>query len=345
MNHVFALVLYILAALIFSFLCSISEAVLLSMSPAYIAGLQQSHPGRSRLFRRLKHDQVDRSLAAILTLNTIANTAGAIGAGAEAIQVFGNQWFGVFSAVLTLLILFLSEIIPKTLGALHWRSLAYPAALFIRFLVALLYPVIRLSERLTIWMTRRANSNGFTRVEIAAIAEEGERSGILEASESQVIRNLLRFRCLRAEDIMTPRTVIDALPNSIDVGEAVSRITQSPFSRFPIYRTGLDDIFGFVLRNDLMKAHAAGMSDVSIDQYVRPLENVTQVTALSTILEMFLQKRIQLALVLDEYGGTGGLVTFEDVVETLLGMEIVDEQDTIEDMRKLARETWRRRQR
>lgn len=342
-HDVAMLVTYILLALVFSFMCSIAEAVLLTITPTYIAGLKERRPRLAYTIQRLKQEEVDRSLAAILTLNTIAHTVGAIGSGAKATIVFGSAYFGVFSALMTLMILFFSEIIPKTLGAVYWRRLTLATAMFVRALIVVLYPLIVISEFLTKWISKGRPHHGFSRREIVAMAAEGERMGLLHADESRVMQNLFRLKCLRAEDIMTPRTVMTALPKSLTVSEAVDRVADSAFSRLPVYHTGLDDVFGFVLRADLLLEQARGQGDTSIETLVRPLEHVTHLTALSHLLEIFLEKKIHLALVVDEYGGTDGLVSLEDVVETLLGMEIVDEKDNIRDLRRLARETWRKR--
>ncbi|MEM7396582.1 MAG: DUF21 domain-containing protein, partial [Verrucomicrobiota bacterium] len=192
------LVIYIGLALIFSFLCSVAEAVLLSITPSFIAGMEQEHPKRAELIKKLKQDNVDRSLAAILTLNTIAHTVGAIGSGSKATAVFGSEWFGVFSAVMTLMILFLSEIIPKTLGAVHWRNLAGPTAIFVRWLILVLYPLIVVSELLTKLITKGKEVHVFSREEFAAMAVVGESSGHIDPDESRIIHNLLRFGQLKA---------------------------------------------------------------------------------------------------------------------------------------------------
>jgi CBS domain containing-hemolysin-like protein len=334
------LVVYVLLALVFSFLCSVAEAVLLSITPSYIAGLREKQPRRAALLRRLKHDDVDRSLAAILTLNTIAHTVGAIGSGAKATAVFGSAWFGLFSAIMTLMILFLSEIIPKTLGAVHWRSLSWPTALFVHGLTVALAPLIWVSERLTRFFARGKRGHGFDREEFVAMAGVGERSGHLEAHESRILRNLFRLNSLRAQDVMTPRTVLVAVPESATVGEALDDTMSTPLSRLPVYRADIDDVTGFVLRADLLLARAEGRDGQRVDSLRRELATVPADMPLSDLLEHLLDHRRQIALVAGEFGGTGGLATLEDVVETLLGVEIVDETDSVEDMQALARVRW-----
>ncbi|MCH7916465.1 MAG: DUF21 domain-containing protein [Planctomycetes bacterium] len=335
------LIVFVLLALIVSFLCSVAEAVLLSITPSYIAGLKEKQPQQAALLQRLKQEKVDQSLAAILTLNTIAHTVGAIGAGAKATLVFGSAWFGLFSAVMTLLILFLSEIIPKTLGALHWRNLAGPTSLFVRGLIRALYPLIWISERLTKLIAGRRNLPVFSRDEFIALAGIGEQSGQIDQHESGIIRNLFRLRSLKAKDIMTPRTVIVGLPEDMTVTEALAGETQ--FSRLPLYKVDIDDANCFVLKDDVLLFKAQNRGEAQLKTLKRDIMVVPREMPISALLETFLDKRQHIALVVDEYGGTNGLVTFEDVVETLLGEEIVDEMDQEEDMQALARRRWEKR--
>lgn len=340
---VILLVVYVLLALVMSFLCSVAEAVLLSITPSYIAGLRETSPKRADLIQRLKEDNVDQSLAAILTLNTIAHTVGAIGSGAKATIVFGSAWFGVFSAVMTLMILFLSEIIPKTLGAVYWRSLAGITAQFVRGLVFILYPLIVISELLTRFIARGKKIHAFSRDEFVALAGIGEQAGHLDESESRVIRNLLRFGKLAAEDIMTPRTVIHALPEDITVEESLGKITKWPFSRVPVYKENIDGFTGFVLKDEVLMAAAKGRENILLSELRRELPTTIAMANLSDLLERMLDARQHIAIVVGEYGGTLGLVTLEDVVETLLGTEIVDEIDRVDDMQAYARQRWERR--
>ncbi len=340
---VLLLLAYVLLALAVSFLCSIAEAVLLSITPSYIAGLGEGKPKLAALLRRLKQENVDQSLAAILTLNTIAHTVGAIGAGAKATIVFGSAWFGLFSAIMTLLILFLSEIVPKTLGAVFWRTLAGPTAIFVRGLILALYPLIKISEWLTRLIARRKGLHVFSREEFIAMARVGERAGKIDEDESRIIRNLFRFESLKVVDIMTPRTVISALREDLTVVEAMDAIANMPFSRLPLFRTDLDNITGFILRTDLLLSKAQGHDEAKIDTLKRDILTVTAEMSLSDLLEALLDQRRHIAVVAGEYGETKGLVTLEDVVETLLGLEIVDESDKVEDMQALARLQWQKR--
>lgn len=342
-TDVVLLVAYVLLALVLSFLCSVAEAVLLSITPSYIAGLKQDKPKFAVLVKRLKQDNVDQSLAAILTLNTIAHTVGAIGSGAKATIVFGSTWFGLFSAVMTLMILFLSEIIPKTLGAVFWRKLVWITMTFVRSLILILYPLIWVSERLTRLIAQRKEIHGFNRKEFIAMAKMGEQTGHIRKRESRIIHNLFRFESIKAKDIMTPRTVIVGLQQDMTVTEALDLKIISPFSRLILYGESLDDITGFILKTDMLISNTRNQRELKLMTFKRDIKSVISEMPLSGLLEFFLDTRQHIALVVDEYGGTKGVVTLEDVVETLLGMEILDEMDRVEDMQALARLQWEKR--
>jgi len=336
------MVLYACLALIFSFLCSVAEAVLLSVSPSYIVHLERQGKKPAARLKKVKTD-IDRSLAAILTLNTIAHTVGAGGAGAEAAAYFGDRYVGIAMAVLTLLILFLSEIVPKTLGAVYWRSLSSATAWFIQILTWALYPLIWVSERLTRLLTRGKQVHVFSREEFAAMAEIGVEGGYLDASETRILRNLFRFPELRVKDIMTPRTVVFALQQDLTVSEALDQHPEIPFSRSPIYGESRDDITGFVLKTDLLLAQLQGRGEVSLKEMRRDLRIVIEDASVEHVADRLLGERAHLLAVFDEQGGFSGVVSLEDVVETLIGIEIVDETDKIDDMRRLARQKWEER--
>lgn len=334
------LLAYVVVALFFSFLCSVAEAVLLSITPSYIEDMKEKHPRRAALLKELKQDNVDRSLAAILTLNTAAHTVGAIGAGAQATVVFGNAWFGVFSAVMTLMILFLSEVLPKTLGAVYWSKLAGPTAYYVKGLIVVLYPIVWLSDKFTKLFSRGKAVHVFSRDEFVAMARVGEQSGQIAGSEARMIRNLFRFGSMEVTDIMTPRIIVSALPEEITIAEGLASIEQKPFSRLPLYQTDIDDVTGFVLKDDVLLRIAQGRADEPLASLKRKMLVVPETISLTILLENLLKDRHHIALVVDEYGGTSGLVTLEDVVETLTGIEITDEKDAVTDMRALARRQW-----
>lgn len=339
------LVAIVFLALGFSFLCSVAEAVLLSITPSYIESLRESNPKRADVLRRLRLEKVDQSLAAILTLNTIAHTVGAIVAGAQALVVFGSAWIGLFSAVMTALILFLSEIVPKTIGAVYWQAFVGMTARFVDILITVLYPLVWLSNGLTKLISRGKKEHVFSRDEFIAMAGIGERSGHLEEHESRIIRNIFRFGSVNITAVMTPRTVMSALQQDMNVSESLPFVVKTPFSRLPVYGEDLDDITGLVLKDEVLICMSHDHCEGTLESIKRQILSVPDSLSLSDILEFFLDKRQHLAIVLDEYGGTRGLVTLEDVVETLFGMEIMDEMDSVADMQALARQQWEKRAR
>ncbi len=340
------LLTYAFIALFFSFLCSVAEAVLLTITPTYIAGLKMDGNPLGDRLEKLKLN-IDRPLAAILTLNTIAHTAGAAGVGALAAREFGSQAVGWVSAILTLLILVLSEIIPKTLGALYWRQLSSAMAFFVRTLIILLYPLVRFSELVTRGLERRAGKDdvhqSFSRNEFQALVELGSREGTLKQEESRILMSLLRFREARVRDAMTPRPVIFSFPEDKTVGEVMGDHAELNFSRIPIHRRDQDHMTGFVLKTDLLSAMARGDATAQVSSLRRPLRAIPAEISLATALDLFVSQRLHMVLVVDEYGGTEGLLTLEDIFETLLGTEIVDEADGTVDMQELARNRWHQR--
>ncbi len=338
------LITYVLVALVFSFLCSVAEAVILSVSPAHVATMEQDGKPSGAILRKLKED-VNKPLAAILTLNTIAHTVGAAGAGAQAARVFGSAYVGVFSAFLTLLILVFSEIIPKTLGAHYWRALAPVTAHGLKWLVFLLYPFVYISVKLTAGMTSEPARKSFNRNEFAAMAELSAQEGQLGEQESTILKNLLLLRETRVMDVMTPNTVIFSLPQNLRVEEFFHKYDSVRFSRIPIYNGDQNQFTGFVLRSDLLLAQARGNVNSALETYGRELPVIQEQASLSRAFEEFMQRHAQIMLVVDEYGGTEGLLTLEDLIETLIGIEIVDEGDREADMQQLARKLWKRRAR
>lgn len=336
------LIVYVAVALIFSFLCSIAEAVLLSTTTAHITLMEQQELPSGKLMSQLKED-INKPLAAILTLNTIAHTVGAAGAGAQAAIVFGNAWVGAASAILTLMILVFSEIIPKTLGATYWRQLAGTTAHALKFLVWLLHPFVWLSEKLTSGLSRSEEPEGFSREEFAAMAELGEQEGQLEERESRILKNLFLLDKTHVTAVMTPRPVVFSLPESLTVEEFFVAHNDTRFSRIPVYAHDREHHNGFVLKSDLLLAQARGNSDNLLSHYRRELKALQDRTSVSQAFEAFLHQRLHIMVIVDEYGGMEGIITLEDILETLLGLEIMDEQDKQVDMQEHARQLWRKR--
>ncbi|CBH24037.1 CNNM domain-containing protein [Salinibacter ruber] len=338
------LLLYVALAIGVSFLCSVMEAVLLSVTPSYVAALEREGSTVGKRLHQFK-ENVDRPLAAILSLNTIAHTVGAAGVGAQAAVVFGEAYTGIVAGVLTLLILVLSEIIPKTLGAVYWRTLTPALVRLLTATIIVMWPLVKLSQGLTYLLSQDEDEAAFSREEFTAMAELGEEEGVFEEKESRILRNLFRFNSLRVKDVMTPRTVIFQMPEHRTIGDVVEEHDEFRFSRIPVYDDDPDDITGYVLKDEMLLRAAQEEFDVSLSEISRDILVVHETLALPDLLERLLDRLEHIALVVDEYGGVAGVVTMEDVVETLLGLEIVDEADSVEDMQALARKQWFKRAR
>ncbi len=338
------LLLYVALAIGVSFLCSVMEAVLLSVTPSYVAALEREGSTVGKRLHQFK-ENVDRPLAAILSLNTIAHTVGAAGVGAQAAVVFGEAYTGIVAGVLTLLILVLSEIIPKTLGAVYWRTLTPVLVRLLTATIIVMWPLVKLSQGLTYLLSQDEDEAAFSREEFTAMAELGEEEGVFEEKESRILRNLFRFNSLRVKDVMTPRTVIFQMPERKTIGDVVEEHDEFRFSRIPVYDDDPDDITGYVLKDEMLLRAAQEEFDVSLSEISRDILVVHETLALPDLLERLLDRLEHIALVVDEYGGVAGVVTMEDVVETLLGLEIVDEADSVEDMQALARKQWFKRAR
>jgi len=338
------LIIYVLIALGFSFICSIAEAVILSVSQAYISLLEKEGKPSGVLLGKLTSD-INKPLSAILTLNTIAHTMGAAGAGAQAAAVFGDAYLGLISAVLTLLILVFSEIIPKTLGATFWRQLAPSTAHFLKYLILVLYPFVKMSEKLTSGFTEESPLKGLSRSELLAMAELSGQEGQLAKQESRFLKNLLQLHELSVKDAMTHRTVVFSAPESMSVTEFMEQKLPTEFSRIPIYEgEHRENISGFVLKSDILLAKANAEGHKKLSEMSNSLPTVLSNMPLSSTFDQFLKSRIHMVLVVDEYGGLEGLLTLEDLLESLLGIEIVDESDTNVSMKQLAKVMWRSRE-
>lgn len=337
------LIIYLLLALVVSCFCSISEAVLLSVRPSYVTVLKNEGSKSAPILHKLTNN-LDRPLAAILTANTIAHTVGAAGVGAQAALLFGSKYLGLTSAILTLLILVLSEIIPKTLGATYWKQLAPTFAILIEWLTRLLFPFVWMSEKLTRIISRSGASGAtFSRAEIKAMAEIGAEEGLLQPKELKIVTNLLRLRKLSVRMIMTPRPVIFAQIATMTVQEFFLKHDEKPFSRIPLYDGSRDDMNGYVLKTDLLIAQAKDQFDKSLSEFRREVLVVLDSRNTSDIFDLLMHEKSHMALVVDEFGTVQGLITQEDIVETLIGLEITDETDRVEDMQALAHERWQDR--
>lgn len=331
------LLAYFVTALLVSFLCSLLESILLSLSIAHVSVMEKEGKQSGTLMAELK-ENINRPLAAILTLNTVANTVGAAGVGAQTHIIYGNEWVAVASGILTLFILIFSEIIPKTIGAIYSKSLAPFAAHTIKILMMITWPFVVLSEAMSGLMHRGKDKqeSKASREELLAMAEISEDEGSIDEQEGDIIENLIKLDDMPVEDIMTPRSVMFALRSGETVGEVVEKHSPIAFSRIPVFESDLDHIVGIVNRYTLVNKQAEDQFHILMKEIMKPIQSVVEKTSVSDVLDKFVKRRQQMFFVTDDFGTTTGLITLEDAIETLLGVEIVDEHDHVVDMRKLA---------
>ena len=322
-------------------MCSMLESVILSVTHSHIGTLIKSNPGAGKALQKLK-DDINRPLAAILTINTIANTVGAAGVGAQTLQIFGSETVALVSIALTFCILIFSEIIPKTLGANYWKQLLIPSAFFIRFLMVLTFPFVWLSMALSSRIEpNEDDQKRVSREEIAVMAEMGEDEGSLDEQESDIIENLFQLKNTPVKEILTPRSVIFALEDIQTVGKVMDLDGGINFSRIPVFSQNIDNIIGIVFKDTLLETMADDFFEKTMAEISTPVDSVFENESVESILNRFISKRDHLFIVKDEFGGTTGIVTLEDCIETLLGVEIMDESDKVADMRKLAKDQLR----
>ncbi len=332
----FTLLLAIFLTLGISFLCSLCEAMMLSTTVSEIEALKERRPRRGAALERLK-SRMDDTSSAILTLNTIANTLGSVVIGALAAQRFGDTALGIVSAVLTVGILIFSEIIPKNLGFTHRRSLQPNLVLPLALMVRALGPVTFVTRSIVRFFVSPPTEEAAAEDEIRLLAERGARHGHLSANESSIIANALRLDEVRVRAIMTPRNVVGALRQSATIGEVFREHPNLSFGRMPVYGRDLDDVVGLVRRRDLLKAKAADADADPVSKYVQPVHVVPDTVTAAEALRLFLEHHQRLLVVVDEFGSTAGVISMEDVMETLLGREIFEKDDLAVDMRELAR--------
>ena len=333
---------YFFVVLGVSFLCSLLESFILSVTHAHISIVSKDRPALGKKLSYFK-ENINRPLSAILSLNTIANTVGAASIGAITLIEFGSSWVAIMSGVLTLSILIFSEIIPKTIGALYWKRILIPATFAVQVLITMTYPLVVLLELLSKWLAKEGNGDKVSREEVIAMAELGEDEGTIEESESTVIENVLMLDDIPVEEVLTPRSVIFALDKTSSVREVLDKYNDIEFSRIPVYEEGLDNIIGIVRRHVLLKSKAEDQFDVTMGELAKPIHTVEENDSVGDVLDEFVKRREHLFMVKDQFGQVAGLITLEDAIETLLGIEIVDETDSVVDMRKLALDNWRKK--
>ncbi len=339
------LVTYILVALVFSFLCSLLEASLLTLTPASVnRAIEKGLPWGEKM-AKLK-DDIDRPLSAILTLNTIAHTMGAAGAGAQWAQLTGNRWEAVFAGCLTIAILVITEIIPKTIGARYANQFAPLTTSLLVFLTTVLKPLVLASKSITSMIAKDEQETDLSvqREEILAMARIGHESGSLRERESQFVQNLIQLNAMKVSDIMTPRPVIFALPQATPLPDFAALIENKPFTRIPVYDKGNDDFTGFIIRGDALLAHLKDHYDTgTLKDVILPIAITPEYTPVDTLFQRFIAERHHIMLVTNEFGTTVGLVTLEDIIETIFGIEILDETDHHPDLQHHARNLWQER--
>lgn len=341
------LIIFFLLSITFSFLCSIWEAVLLSITPAHTQQLVQQggEPGVSlQAFK----DNIDRPLAAILTLNTIAHTVGAIGVGAQASHIWGASVIStlVVPVVMTLAILLLSEIVPKTIGANFWRELTPFTVRSLNMVIKALAPLVALSQLITKMLKKDKSASVLSRADFTAMANLGSEQGVLKESESHLLKSLLKFDDVRVQDVMTPRTVMVASDETKTLAEFHHAHPDLRFSRIPVYDEKPDHVTGYILKDEMLSTLLKNpQAETSMAALRRDIIAVSEDFPILNLFTRFIDTREHIALALDEFGGTAGIVTMEDVIETLLGIEIVDELDHAVDMQALARKRWQQRAR
>jgi CBS domain containing-hemolysin-like protein len=338
-----ALIAYLLLALIVSFLCSIMESVLLSTPHSFLMVKHNKGHIWAKSFIDLKNS-IDKPLSAILSLNTVAHTVGAAGVGAQAVKIFGEAYFGIVSAVLTILILVLTEIIPKTIGTRYWKKLSRVSYYTIKTMIIATYPLVVLSSVITKFFSKQNNEITTSREEIAALTSIGLDEGLFTDKENKIIQNILRLKNIKVTEIMTPRVVVAAADENLTLQDFLQNKDYLKFSRIPVFAEDEENITGYVFRQKVFEHLAEDQHSLTLKEIKRDIIIVPENIVLFSLWEKLLDKKEHIALIVDEYGGLEGVVTMEDIIETLLGLEILDEKDTITDMQEFARERWKTRQ-
>ena len=335
------LIIYLLLTMGISFLCSLLESVLMSTPISYISMKEEEGDRNAVLFMKFKQDP-DRPLTAILSLNTIANTLGAAAVGHQATLLSGDHVFGIVSAVMTILILVFSEIVPKTIGTSHWKDLLWLSHIM-QFLVYLLFPVVWVVDKLHNTISDEEPDTSISREEVSAMANIGEEEGVLDNSENKVIQNIIKLDDIKAYDVMTPRVVAAIASEQMTLRNFYKQEELSHNSRIPVYSDSPEFITGYILRYDALENLADDKFDMRLKEIKRKIAAFHEETSVSDIWESLLKTKDQIACIIDDYGCFQGIITLEDIMETILGMEIIDENDTITDMQQYAKERWLKR--
>ena len=337
--------IYIIMSLsiVLSALCSMLEATLLSTPLSYITGLEeQGVRGAERLKNLKQHPE--RPISAILCLNTIANTVGASIVGSLVYEVYGDAIVGIFSTIFTLAILVLAEIIPKTIGTSYWRTLAIPASVIINFMIFIMFPLVWVLEKITSLISSKSTQISVSREDISAMVSMATEEEVIEKEEKKMIQNLLKLDEVTAHEIMTPSAVVEMAEAHMTIREFYDS-EDLTHSRIPVYDDENDEyVIGYVLRQEILEKMAEDKFTTTLSEITRPIMTFAEEDSVSDIWEKMLSKKEHISVILDEYGSVRGIVTMEDVIETMLGHEIVDETDEVVDMQEYAKEQWEKAQ-
>ncbi len=337
------LLIFLLGAMLISFMCSILEASLMSTPLSYVNMREDEGYKPATRFKRYKTDNA-RPIAAILSLNTIANTIGAAGVGAQATEVFGSQWFGLVSAITTILILVFSEIIPKTIGSRHWKKLMGFTTRALRLIIFVLFPIVWVVEKLSKTIAEDEDEAAVSREEVAAMADMAEDEEVIDEDENKIIQNVIKLDDVKAEDVMTPTTVAAIAPEQMTLKEFYRDKAYSHFSRIPVYSDSDEYITGYVLRSEALELLTEDKFNMTLGEIKRDIVMYKEEMPVSEIWDSMLRNKRHIACVIDEYGSFQGIITLEDIIETIVGLEIMDERDDVADMRQLALDRWHQRQ-
>ena len=329
--------------MLISFMCSILEASLMSTPLSYVNMREDEGYKPATRFKRYKTDNA-RPIAAILSLNTIANTIGAAGVGAQATEVFGSQWFGLVSAITTILILVFSEIIPKTIGSRHWKKLMGFTTRALRLIIIVLFPIVWVVEKLSKTIAEDEDEAAVSREEVAAMADMAEDEEVIDEDENKIIQNVIKLDDVKAEDVMTPTTVAAIAPEQMTLKEFYRDKAYSHFSRIPVYSDSDEYITGYVLRSEALELLTEDKFNMTLGEIKRDIVMYKEEMPVSEIWDSMLRNKRHIACVIDEYGSFQGIITLEDIIETIVGLEIMDERDDVADMRQLALDRWHQRQ-
>lgn len=337
------LIFYVLLVLVLSFLCSLAESALLA-TPISFVNLKENEGSKSAKILKKYKENIDHPLAAILTINTIAHTVGAAGVGAQVADMWGNNYLGAASALLTILILVITEIFPKTLGAVHWRNIILNLVGVLRVMIVITYPFVILSDLLLRKIGKKSHEATVSREEVSAMVEIAAEEGEFKGAENKIIQNIMRLENIKVDDIMTPQIVVSIAPEEMTVAEFYKNKVFLHYARIPVFADGNEDhITGYVLRQSVLESVANDKFDTKLSELTRNIVVVEEGQTLTRLWEILLEEKEHIALVVDEYGSFQGIVTQEDIIESIFGLEIVDETDSIVDMQQYARNKWKER--